>query len=288
MKNTGNFQYELYQHLITMSWGRFLLYLLGGYMITNAFFAVIYYAIGINHLTGINPDASPIQQWTEAFFFSSQTLTTLGYGRIAPVGLLTSALATVESMLGLSVFALATSVLYGRFSRPQARVLLSHHAVIGSYDGFNALTFRVANARHDQLVEVEVEVTLNYIEPGATSHSYIVLQLERRRMNILPSNWTLIHKINEESPIWKMGIPEFHKLKAEIVVLVKAFDDTFSQIVHTRTSYQGDEILMDKRFISMHPHHDNKILDLDLLDAVEDAPLIEQPQPKADLSAVTV
>jgi inward rectifier potassium channel len=254
MERTGHPKfrfYEIYHDLIRMSWTRFFAIILTAYLVENLIFAAIYYAIGVEHLTGISPGLDPLHQYLEAFFFSSQTLTTVGFGRIAPVGVLTSSVTAIESMIGVLAFAIATGLLYGRFSRPMAKLLYSSQAIIAPFREGSALMFRMTNLRSNQLIEVEMTVTLAYFEKGAANRSFVRLNLERDKVALFPTSWTIVHPIDEESPLYMADIQDIRDMKAEIIVLLKAFDDTFSQTIYSRSSYHTNEILWGRKFLPM-------------------------------------
>jgi inward rectifier potassium channel len=211
------------------------------------------------------------EKFMEVFFFSSQTLTTVGYGRIAPVGALASTLSSIEAMLGLLGFALATGLLYGRFSRPQSKLLYSNNAVVAPYRGSTGLMFRLTNMRRNQLIEAEIEVNMGYMEPGAATRSFVQLPLERKKIALFPTSWTVVHPIDESSPLYGRSPDELQSMNLEIFVLLKAFDDTFSQTVYSRTSYRASEIVYGAKFLPMFSPGENgkTMLDLRLINAME-------------------
>ncbi|MCU0433002.1 MAG: ion channel [Bacteroidia bacterium] len=267
--------YEYYDRLILMPWGKFLLMIISFYVLLNFIFAGIYVLIGVEHLMGITAQ-NPADRFLEAFFFSSQTLTTLGYGRISPVGTLASTVAAFESMLGLLGFAMATGLLYGRFSKPKANVLFSTHAIVAPYrDNQRGLMFRMTNKRSNQLIEVEVDVTLALVEPGASGRSFYPLNLERKKINLFPLSWTLVHPLDESSPLFGMSEQEMIDQQLELFILVKAFDDSFSQTVYCRTSYRAEEIIWGAKFVPMFSLQadGSTNIDMRLIDAVEHVPL---------------
>ncbi|HEU4717448.1 MAG TPA: ion channel [Bacteroidia bacterium] len=269
--------YEMYHTLITISWTKFIFLVLCFYLSVNLVFAFIYYFIGIDHLTSMDHPMTETRKFIEGFFFSSQTLTTLGYGRVAPIGILASSVAAVESMMGLLGFALATGLLYGRFSRPQSKILYSRHAVVAPYKGATGFMFRTSNLRRNQLIEVEVEVSIGFTEPGSRSRNFLQLDLERKRINLFPTSWTIVHPIDENSPFYGRTLEDVKGMNPEIFVILKAFDDTFSQTIYSRTSYRADEIIYGAKFLPMFHQLENGItqLDLGLIDAVEK---VELPQ----------
>lgn len=265
--------YEMYHTIISMTWGKFLFWVMLTYTLVNIIFACIYYLIGMESLAGISPTATETEKFYEAFFFSSQTLTTLGYGRLAPVGALASTVAAIESMLGLLGCALATGLLYGRFSRPRAKIKYSEHAVVAPYRDGAGLMFRVVNQRSNQLIEVECDVTLSMLPKGSSVRTFVPLTLERRKINLFPLSWTLVHPLDEESPVFGMNREELIANDVEIIILIKAFDDTFSQTIYSRSSYKAEEIVWGSKFLPMISRMENGStrLDIGLIDAMEKA-----------------
>lgn len=272
--------YEIFHQLITMSWTKFILLIVTGYMITNFIFAWIFYFVGVEHLSGVTSGISETQKFFECFFFSSQTLTTLGYGRVAPISMSASTVAAIESMIGLLSFALATGLLYGRFSRPQAKLLYSDHSVIAPYKDGTGLMFRTVNMRRNQLLEVEVDVTMAYYDKGSPTRSFLRLPLERNKINLFPTSWTIVHPIDENSPFNGLTETDIHELKVELIVLLKAFDDTFSQTIYSRSSFKAAEIKMGRKFIPMFKTLENgkQQLDLRLINAMEHVELPKRQQ----------
>ncbi len=250
---------NLYNRLIIMSWAKFTLLILGVFMVVNFIFALIYFGIGANNLAGILAK-NDLERFSECFFFSTQTLTTVGYGRISPVGFWASFVASIESLLGLLAFALATGLLYGKFSRPVANVRYSKKALIAPYLETKALMFRIINERSHQLIEVKVEVVLSRLEKkedGSPIRKYYGLKLERNLVNFFPSNWTIVHAITEESPLNGHTTNDLDDSETEILILVKGFDDAFAQTVHSRHSYIADEIVWNAKFENMQENQGN-------------------------------
>lgn len=221
---------NFFHSLVSMSWGHFLLLILTGYFLANLVFATIYMAIGVQHLTGIEAN-SLSEAFMEAFFFSSQTITTLGYGRVAPIGTLANIVAATESMIGLMGFALATGLLYGRFSKPSDKVRYTHHAVVAPYHDINGFMFRVLNPQSNQLLEVEVTVSLSVKRKNSDLRDFFLLELERSKVVFMPSMWTIVHPIDEKSPMYGMDSKTLLELGAEFIVTLKAYDESFSQTV---------------------------------------------------------
>ncbi|MEZ4874014.1 MAG: ion channel [Flavobacteriaceae bacterium] len=260
---------NFFHSLVSMSWPRFFGVILLGYLVVNFLFASIYYAIGIEHLTGIE-GTSPFEKFMEAFFFSSQTITTLGYGRVAPVGFLANVVAATESMLGLLTFALATGMLYGRFSKPSAKIKYSSHAVIAPYDDINGFMFRVVNPQGNQLVEVEVTVAVSMRREDSELRDFYQLELERPKVVFLPAIWTIVHPISETSPLYGMQEMEMIEKDAEFIIMMKAFDESFSQTVYSRSSYKAYEVKWGEKFVYVVSlEQGRRMVDVSRLDETE-------------------
>lgn len=242
---------NIFQELLAMNWVQFFLIITSAYIFTNMIFAFAYMSAGVENLS-IPDDVENtfFNRFAYCFYFSAQTFTTVGYGTISPVGNLAHLIATFEAMLGLMGFAVVTGVLYGRFSRPTAKISYSENAVIAPYKEINALMFKMVNKRKNQLMEMEVQIGMrgHVEEDGEVKQVFFILDLERDKVTLFPLTWTIVHPITKDSPLYRKSARELEAMSAEFLVLVKGFDDTFSQTVHSRTSYTFDEILWGKKF----------------------------------------
>ena len=238
-----------YLQLINMSWLWFLLTLFIGFIIINTAFAVLYFLLPAGQIQGINSTDSHLR-FLDCFFFSSHTLTTVGYGNFAPAGLAGNALASFEAMTGVLGFAIATGLLYGRVSRPSARIGFSNNMLVTPYQGGSSLQFRVVNRRTNSIVELEARLMLMLVknENGEPRRSYEMMRLERDRVLFLPLTWTVVHPIDERSPLWNKTAEDLRSVQAEILILLKGHDDTFNQTVFARRSYRHDEIVWGAKF----------------------------------------
>lgn len=248
-KNVSFFErLNSFHSLVTMPWLDFFAIIAIGYLAINLLFATLYMSIGLEHLTGITGEDLS-HKFIEAFFFSAQTITTLGYGRVAPVGTLANIVAATESMLGLLTFALATGLMYGRFSKPTASIKYSKFAVMAPYQDINGFMFRVVNPKKNQLVEVEVNLTLSLKKIDAETRDFFVLDVERPKVVFFPTMWTIVHPINQESPLKGISEAELIARDAEFIIMLKAFDESSSQTVYSRSSYKAPEIKWGEKFV---------------------------------------
>jgi inward rectifier potassium channel len=244
---------SVYHALITMSWRKFNFIVLIYFIFINLFFACSYYFTGVSGLKGIQ-STTETDKFLESFFFSTQTLSTVGFGRISPSTHLTSSIAAIESLVGLLGFALATGLLYGRFSRPVARIIFSKNAIVAPFKNATAFQFRIANKiRNSQITNLSCSLTVAKIEieNGVKIRRFRAMKLEIDNIIFFPMTWTINHPIDENSPIYGMGAKEMDEVEAEFLVSLTGFDDTFAQTVSTRFSYTYDEIIHGAKFISV-------------------------------------
>jgi inward rectifier potassium channel len=235
--------------MLTIPWWQFFFATAILYLVVNAAFATAYLACGPGAL-GSEAVGMEYHTYLRAFFFSVQTLSTIGYGQVVPVGTAANTLVTLEALVGLLGFAIVTGLLFARFSRPTAKMLFSRHALIAPYQNITAVEFRVANARSNELIEVSAKVLLSRFEQidGVRTRRYYQLELERSGVTFLPLTWTVVHPINERSPLYLETPESLRASQSEFLVLLSGFDETFSATVHTRTSYIPDEVLWGYRF----------------------------------------
>jgi inward rectifier potassium channel len=264
---------SVYHKFLMMPNWKFMLVIFLSFSAINLFFTAIYFLMGPGQITGMI-STNTWQHFKEIFFFSTQTFTTVGYGRINPVGTFASLISSMEALTGLLSFAIITGLLYGRFSRPRAYLRFSKHAVVAPYRGTEGLMFRFVSYKENHtLTEVEVKVTLGITEQenGKGVFKFYSLPLERSRVDSLPMNWTVVHPINEDSPLYGYSEEDYKTSDAEVYVLVRGFDDVFSNTVLQRTSYTHHEIIHNAKFeIMSHESQDDSttILDMNKLDDI--------------------
>nr|WP_294936646.1 ion channel [uncultured Flavobacterium sp.] len=266
-----------YHAMLVIPRWKFMLVIFVFYLIVNLCFASIYSLIGVENLNGITAD-SAMEKFGQAFFFSAQTFTTVGYGHISPSGFWASFVASVEALFGLLSFAIATGLFYGRFSKPRAFIRFSENAIIAPYRDMTALMLRMTPYKNTNLTDAEARLTLGMIveENGKTVNKFYSLDLEMHRINALTLSWTLVHPITEDSPLYNLSKEDFERNHGELVVYVKVFDDMFSTSVMKRTSYTFEEFVYGAKFIPMYSRSEDNnktLLFIDKLNAFEEVEL---------------
>lgn len=262
-----------YLFMINASWPVFFTLIVGGFVLANVLFAFIYLKLGLEHLQGADT-ATALDRFMSAFFFSAQTFTTVGYGRISPDGVLTSLVASMQALLGLMALAIGTGLLFGRFSRPAARLAFSKQMLVAPYQSGTSLQFRLANRRSNNLMEIEARVLLSTVESceQGLQRKYKYLTLEREQVQFLPLTWTVVHPIDQNSPLWGKNSDDLAESQAEFLIMIKGFDDTFFQTVHVRYSYRFEEVVWGARFApAFEPDAQGEMI-LDLAKLSEIAP----------------
>ena len=266
---------NIYHSLLSMATWKFLMVIILFFVFINLLFASIYLYIGIDHLGGMVA-ATDGEKFGEAFFFSAQTFTTVGYGRINPIGFSASLTASLEALIGLMSFALVTGLLYGRFARPRAYMRYSKNALFVPFKDGIALMFRMVPYTKNYLVNVEAKVTLamRIEEDGQIKNRFFNVPLEISRATTLTSNWTIVHMITEDSPLAGFSRQDLVTAQAELLIFVQGFDESFSNTVISRASYTAEDFVYGAKFLPMyHPNEDNNstILHIDRLDDYEEA-----------------
>lgn len=273
--------YNPYTLLLSLPWPKFFGWSLALYLLLNGFFALVYFALGPRALSD-----SPAGGWPlllADFFFSVQTFGTIGFGHVYPATLAANIAVTFEAFVGLMAVALVTGMLFARFSKPTHRLLFSHNAVIAPYQGGRALMFRVMNGRLSEVSDAAVEVVLvmrrlNQPTGSATitvhPREFHALKLERNNVTLFPLGWTVVHPIDDHSPVYGLGPTDFAAREVEILVILRATDEISQQTLQARTSYNAGEIRWGQKFSSMYVRHGSLLaVDARLLHGTEPAEL---------------
>ncbi len=255
-----------YHALLTMRWRKFNMIVFSYFVIINLFFASCYYFSGMDGLVGWAA-VSERDKFMEAFFFSTQTLSTVGFGRISPGNNISSSIAAIESLVGLLGFALATGLLYGRFSRPKAKIVYSKNAIIAPFKDGISFQFRLANKmRNSQITDMNCRVSVAKLETenAVKIRRFRPMELEVKNIIFFPMSWTINHPINEDSPLWGMTENDMKEADLEFMISLNGFDDTFSQTVNNRYSYTYEELIYGAKFISVFSTNSKGVVSQDL------------------------
>ncbi len=241
------------------SW-KFVAIILMYYLVINLCFTTIYFLIGPNELTGLPVGVSSWRTFKELFYFSTETYTTVGYGRVNPVGDLANLVSGIESLTGLLSLAIVTGLIYGRFSKPRSYLTFSEEALISPYKEITGLMFRFAAYKDMHTLtdlEIKVNIGLKVLENEEPVYKYFSLDLERTRVETMPMSWTVVHPINETSPFYGFTEEDMKNADVELYVMLRGFDDVFSNYVQQRTSYTYREILFNRKFVPMYRESDD-------------------------------
>jgi inward rectifier potassium channel len=244
----SHFWRDLYHLFLNISWLRLIALISLFYIAANVLFALFYLAGG-DCIKNARPGS-----FFDTFFFSVQTMATIGYGTMYPGTLYANVIVTIEVLVGLLGFAMATGLMFAKFSRPTARVLFSRVAVVAPFNGISTLMFRAANERRNQILEAQMQVNLvrnEVTEEGESMRRFHDLKLVRHRTPIFSLTWTVLHTIDETSPLYGATADSLAKAQVEIVITLTGIDETVSQTIHTRHSFPAQKILWNMHFVDI-------------------------------------
>ncbi|HEX3431381.1 MAG TPA: hypothetical protein VHT03_10885 [Rhizomicrobium sp.] len=237
---------DIYHAVLTAPWWAFFIAVAGIFAAVNAVFALLYMSDrhGIDHAHGF---------W-DYFLFSVQTIGSANYTVMFPKTIYANVVVSVEAFFGILNLALITGVVFARFSRPFARVLFSSVAVIAPFNGVPTLMFRAANQRGNQILNAEVTVSLARqitTTEGIVMRRFEELRLVRSRSPLFALSWTVMHQIDQASPLYGATLDSLYEDQIEIIILLSGRDDTLSETIYARHSYMPDEILWNHRFVDV-------------------------------------
>jgi inward rectifier potassium channel len=265
---------DIYHWLLTVTWVQFAAIGLATYLASNTVFAWLY-MVDPHGIAGAKPG-----DFADAFFFSVETIGTIGYGVLYPHNLYANIVMTAENFFGLSFIAVATGVIFARVSRPTARVMFSKNALITVHDGELTLMFRAANERANRVLEAEVTVNVTRdfrtIE-GRNMRRFEQLELVRSKSPLFALTWTVLHIIDETSPIHGVTEEILKNASGQLLVVLSGMDETFAQRIHARHSYMPADIVWNKHFADVIFEDDEggRIVDYNRFHDLEDVPMAE-------------
>ena len=271
-------RFSVYQRMLNLPRWKFIGVILIFYFVINLLFSVSYLLIGPDQLQGMLA-TTPWARFKEVFYFSTQTFTTVGYGRINPLGDGANLLSSLEALTGFLSFAIATGLIYGRFAKPKSYLAFSEKALISPYQDKTALMFRFVTYKDNHTltnVEIKVNIALRVEENGKPTYNFYDLALERYKVDNLPMNWTVVHAIDENSPIYGFAPDDMAASDAELYVLITAFDEVYSSVVLQRTSYTYQEMKFNAKFVPMYRESEDgmtTVLELHKLNEMRELPV---------------
>jgi inward rectifier potassium channel len=249
-RGRGLHAFLAYSNLVSTTWNRFFLFVAIVYLTLNGFFAVGYVLCGQGGLVN-TLDTGIYSPFLKAFFFSIHTSATIGYGSTVPVGVPTNVLVALESVVSLLGLAVVTGLVFARFSRPIADILFSKNALMTYLGDLRSFQFRIINTRNNQIIDLHVRLLVSRFENNASGTAvrrYYPLRLERESVVFFPLSWTVVHPIDRDSPLFGVTEDELCASGAEFLILLTGMDETFSQVVNTRSSYRANEVIWDAKF----------------------------------------
>ncbi|MFN7119290.1 MAG: ion channel [Saprospiraceae bacterium] len=270
---TGLRAWSPYQSMLEMNWGVFFIFILLYYILINGLFGVIIVLLGVENVAGIR-SGTFMQNFEQAFFFSIQTFTTVGYGGMMPQGMPAHIMAAIIALFGNISFALSTGLFFARFSKPKAQILFSKNALVTNHrnSGERCLQFRIVNIRNNKIINLKVKVIFSWLEEckGRRERRFQLLLLERDEVTLFPLNWTIVHYIDDSSPLYQKSKAELVNEHAEILIQIEGYDETFAQNVHINSSYIAKDLLCDVQFKPMYYADSGKtILELNKIHDIE-------------------
>ena len=260
-------RFSIFHDMLNLAQWKFITVILAFFVMINLLFTIVYFFIGAQAFEGLDVGSS-WYTFRQLFYFSTQTFTTVGYGHVYPVGDAVNFIAGLEALTGFLSLAIATGLIYGRFSKPRSYLIFSDHALVSPYKAGNALMFRFAAYKDKHTLtelEIRVNVGLLVVADEKPDYKYFSLTLERTRVESLPMSWTVVHPIDENSPFFGFTEEDMKTADVELYVMLRGFDDVFSNYVQQRTSYTFNEILFNRKFEPMyHESEDGKTTIMEL------------------------
>lgn len=263
-------RFSLFHSMLNMPLWKFITVIVLFFLSINLVYAGIYMLIGVEGFQNIIA-TNQWEEFKEIYFFSTETFTTVGYGRVNPVGDGVNMVAAIEAMTGFLSFAVATGLIYGRFAKPKSHIAFSDHALIAPFQDKTALMFRIASYKDNHNLsdaEIKVNIAMQVTENEKATYKFYELELERNKVDTLMMNWTVVHPIDDRSPLLGLAQEDYKSSDVEVYVQIKGFDDVYATTVIQRTSYTFEEIIFNAKFVTMYRESEDgktTILELDKL-----------------------
>ena len=266
-----------YHHVLTLSWPRFFTLLVTLFAGLNLAFGLAYWLV-----PGSVANARP-EAFSDYVFFSIETLATVGYGAMSPANLGGHLIASIEIMLGMASVALTTGLIFARFAKPTARILFGQHAVIRQFDGQRMLMLRIANERYNRIVDASAQLSLARTELTAEGEPFIRIRdlpLVRQQTQVFNLTWTLMHEIDEASPLYQVTAAQLQTTETRIIVSVNGHDEVVAATVYASHNYEAGDVAFDMRFVDVLRYAPDgaRMVDLSRFHDIEPtAPFVEPP-----------
>ncbi len=238
-----------YNYLISITWTEFFCWVFLGYVLINSVFALVYTSIGISAIA--EPTGNAFRDFLKGFFFSAQTITTVGYGAMAPKGIIFGVISSLQALIGLLSFSFITGLLYGRFSKPRPSIEFSEVMVLRTHNKKDCLMFRLMGKTTNVMITPRIKATLSLSQKKNDKYinNFYNLDLERNEITYLPTTWTIVHPIDTSSPLAEFDRDTLPNLNGEILILVSYYDESFAQEVHQIHSYILQNLKLDTTFV---------------------------------------
>ena len=275
VSRTGKKSFNLYKILMQMSWTRFFFLLFMAYLIVNSFFGLLYSIEGAAGINGMNPGTWP-EEFIQSFFLSIQTFTTVGYGKMNPESTPANLISVANAFVGLMSFALATGLFFAKWSSPRHEILFSNKILVSNHNGEKALMVRFVNSMDNHIVDLTTQITMTWVTNIGSKkrRKFAQLELELDHIYMFPLNWTLVHIIDNKSPLKGKNMEELGANNTEFLIIIKGYDVTYGKAIHTARSYNCDDLVYGANYIPMYETTDDEtILHLDQIDEIENCEL---------------
>jgi inward rectifier potassium channel len=266
---------NIYEAVLAMSWAKILVCFAVIFFLFNCVFGLVFMMIGPEDIRGLR-EGTWFEEYIQMIYFSIQTFTTVGFGHMSPKGNAVNLISAFVAFVGLISFAIFTGLSFTKFSKPKAHILFSDKMLIApntNRNNIRSLQFRIVNATSNQIIDLEARVTIAWLQKinGGMRRKFKRLDLEFESIHLFPLNWTIVHNIDEDSPLYGKSLQKLIDNQLEVLVLIKGFDDTYSQTVHSKRSYSFSDLIDGARFKPMYRNTESMtILELSKIDDVEE------------------